>query len=187
MRRLIVLLAFIVPLHKAFAQNIKSKINALYFGVPESSEKFDIKAIFNRTENFYAYSEYNRFGMDNISVKFEENPEMTFIGQDNGLKIYFTAHGKFDQLVILSRYTSSDLNKCENQVKEILKKFEKISFRVNKSDSYDGEQNLIGRGYSFYSSVKSYNNRKSYFSIIYRLTPNQEYELDLHFYPANLY
>ena len=180
-------IGFNIPGSYGQVSKARGFINELYFGVPVSSEKFDIKRIFNKSENFYGYRESDTSKMAFISVNFEENKMMTFIGDHNSLFILFKSNGSFDQLAINSNYLKNEIGKCEKQVDQILSMFNKISFKTNKSDTFNDTNNLIGRGYSFYSSLKSYKNHRPYLNVSYVETYDGNYQIDLHYYPSFFY
>ncbi|HEY5326507.1 MAG TPA: hypothetical protein VIJ27_05870 [Mucilaginibacter sp.] len=178
---------FNIPVSSGQMSNARNYINELYFGVPVSPEKFDIRRIFNRTENFYDYWESDTSKMASLSVKFEQNKLMTFLGNPNSLFIHFKPDGSFYNLAISSNYLRNEISKCEKQVAQILSLFDKISFKTNKNDTFNEKNILIGRGYSFYSSLKSYQRGRPYLQVSYIENSDGNYEMDLHYFPSFFY
>lgn len=164
----------------------KSKVEEIFFGFPKSSEKFDIKLIINSSENFYDYWE-SKTSEGSVSVSFEENPFMSFLGSKNNIMLIFKENKKYDQLALTSDYRPSDITKCQKQLDEILNIFGPISYKTFKSTSQNGKNDLIGRGYSFYSSSNSILKKKSYLSITIRENYKGDYVFDIHYFPSNLY
>jgi len=172
----------------SFAQisKIRLEVNKIFFEFPSSSERFDIKSIVNGSENFYDYYE-NSMVLNSISVGFEENPSLSYLGLKNTIILFFKGSKKYDQLVLKSEYGQKDVNQCKQQLIEVLDIFKKLSYKTYESVSRNGNNDIIGRGYSFYSSSNSLSKKKTYLSISLVENYKGEYVFDIHYYPTNLY
>lgn len=166
---------------------IKNNIIKLFFNIPKSPERFDIKLILNSSENFYDIKEFDYANIRGISSEFEENEALNYLGKQNHLSIYFKANGRFDQMAITSKYIIDDVNRCQEQISSLVSLFRILSYKTGDNASYDGDNKMIGRGKSFYSSLTSYKKLQPYLSISYSQRNNEDYILDIHYYPNHLY
>ncbi|WP_276360381.1 hypothetical protein [Daejeonella sp. H1SJ63] len=187
-KHLITLLLIAISATNCFSQitNIKSKINDIFFNFPKSSEKFDIKLIVNSSENFYDYWE-SKTSNGSMSVSFEQNPLMSFLGSKNNIMLILKENHKYDQLALTSEYSSNEASKCQKQLEEVLNIFDPISYKTFKSVSENENNDLIGRGYSFYSSSSSLLKKKAYLSLSIIENYKGNYVFDIHYFPSNLY
>ena len=182
----IILISNSYLIQSSYGQISKAKLllNQLYFDVPTSPEKFDIRRIINRSENFYGYREPDTTRTSYVAINFEENKNMTFLGHENSMLIFFNPDGSFDQIAIKSIYEKNEISKCENQVEQILSKFKPISYKTSKIYNTNWENKMNGRGYSFFSSLKLFQKNQPYAQISYFENPDGFYEIDLHYFPT---
>ena len=187
-KQLMIFLIIAISATNCYSQitSIKSKINDIFFSFPKSSEKFDIKFIINSSENFYDYWE-SKTSNGSMSVNFEQNPLMSFLGSKNNIMLILKENHKYDQMALISEYSSNDATKSQKQLEEVLNIFRPISYKTLKSVSENGNNDLIGRGYFFYSSSSSFLKKKSYLSLSIVENYKGNYVFDIHYYPSNLY
>lgn len=112
---------------------------------------------------------------------------MSFLGSKNKIALILKENNTYDQLALTSEYNQSDIIKAQKQLEEVLNIFGSISHKTFKSTSQNGNNELIGRGYSFYSSSQSLLKRKSYLSLDLREDYKGSYIVDIHYFPSNLY
>jgi hypothetical protein len=183
-----ILLLLFTNVTQAQISTIKEQMLELFWYLPSYSEKFDIRTKLHGSNNFTKVEDSDlRYNSEALYANFNGNKQLTSLGQDNVLNIYFDKASLPDQWVIISNYLPEEVNKCQVQFEQAVAYLKKISFKANPSTNTNVDDKLIGRGYWFYSSQTMLNQRKPYATINYSFKSyKNQYEFNIYFYPSAL-
>lgn len=169
----------------AQTDNQRKLINQLFFDIPSSNGRSDIKAILSSNANFY-FPETQRSGPDYTDILFDDHIFLRLLGRSNSLSVFTHPDGTLKEIVISSHYRNEKV-KCKDQVAELVGMFDdESSVKYHSEPLIDGNNNSIGWRYTFYSSSDTRKKMRGYLSFSYKRRFNEDYVLDIHFYPDNL-
>lgn len=148
---------------------IKKEVSQLFFNLPLSATRFEIRSLLNSNNNFYNVDNMHDY-TNSISAKFRQNFKMSYLGFDNF--IYFGFEGSEQNCNYRSltlKYSETDFEKCYKQYKELITFFRKNSYTSDVANTSKDNSEVRNFGSTrFYLDEKSWREKKFYLKIEYR-------------------
>jgi hypothetical protein len=167
MKRVYLTYVFLLLVFTSFCQPtlIKNKVSQIFYGVTFPITRFDIREKFNSSLNLYDYEEYDisNTDYDVVDVKIKNNPILGYTQSSINKKIKVEFKKGYDRSNIISMslwYKIENVSLSRNQLNELVKIFKPISYKIEKQDSFDDNNNKIGEDYFVYSTKSNFEKNK---------------------------